>query len=139
MSVNCTQCSTVLPARAAFCWRCGYVRRTATGGNGSIAYEACEIVYGPGSRTGKLVFWARATGESGTYTAAESEPLKRDETGTYLAGKHSQSALDGLLGTLRAQGWESLGTLGSYYWEHRLRRPLSPQTAAAAGGANVAV
>jgi hypothetical protein len=133
MSVNCTQCSTVLPARAAFCWRCGYVRRTATGGNGSIAYEACEIVYGRSSRPGRLVFWAKATGESGTYAVAESEPLKRDETGTYLADNHSQSALDSLVGALVAQGWESLGTLGSHYWEHRLRRPVTPQTAAASG------
>jgi hypothetical protein len=104
-----------------------------TGANGSIAYDACDIVYGPSSRKGKLVFWARATGESGTYAAAESEPLKHDETGTYLVGQHSQSALDGLLGALLAQGWESLGTFGSYYWEHRLRRPVMSQVAAAPG------
>ncbi len=84
MSVTCTQCSRVLPDRATVCWQCGYVRRSATEGDGSVAYEACEIVYGPSSRTGELVFWARATGASGTYAAAEPEALKRDETGTYL-------------------------------------------------------
>jgi hypothetical protein len=133
VSVNCTQCSTTLPEQSAFCWRCGYVRRTAMEGNGSVVYEACDIVYGPSSRTGKLVFRARATRESGTYTAAESEPLKRDETGTYLVGKDSHLALDRLLAELQAQGWESLGTHGFYYWAHRLRRPVTAQAAVTSG------
>jgi hypothetical protein len=86
-------------------------------------------VYGPSNRTGELVFWARATGDGGTYAVAESEALQRDETGTYLVGKDSHSALERLLADLLTQGWEALGTHGFYYWEHRLRRPLVARAA----------
>ena len=72
-------------------------------------------MYGKSSKTRKIVFWARAMNESGTYMAAESEPLKFDAM-TYL-GKRSQASLDGLLADLRAQGWEPLGRYGSYHWD----------------------
>jgi hypothetical protein len=130
MPIACTQCSTALLDAATFCWRCGHVRRTTTtAADGTVAYEACEIVYGKSRKTGKMVFSARAMGDSGTYiTAAESEPLKYDSM-TYL-GRGSQSALDRLLADLVAQGWESLGTCGIYYWDHRLRRRVAARAEA---------
>lgn len=125
MSVPCAQCSIGLTAEAAFCWLCGSVRRARTDANKTIAYEGCEIEYGTSGNTGTVVFWAKATGQSGTYSAAESEPLKQDQTGTYLVGTGARTALDHLLADLTRQGWEHLGTHGSYFWAHRLRRPLA--------------
>jgi hypothetical protein len=133
MSIHCAQCRTALPEGGAFCWRCGSVARSATEATGPVAYEACEIVYGTPHHKGEVVFWARATGKSGTFSAAESEPLQRDETGTYLVGKDTRAALDRLLADLAGQGWESLGIHGCDFWDHRLRRRVTAQAGAAGG------
>src|SRR5215210_2820505 len=103
MSINCTQCRTELPEQAGFCWRCGHVGRTGiTRASDSIAYETCEVVYGKSVSTGKTVFWARALGDGGSYTAAESVPLQYEAL-TYL-GVGSRPALDGLMADLVGQG-----------------------------------
>jgi hypothetical protein len=91
-----------------------------TGADGTVAYETCEVVYARSGRGGEMVFRADAVGDSGPYTAAQSEPLKY-ETLTYLGGD-SPVVLHRLIAELTAQGWEALGVSGSYYWDHRLRR-----------------
>ncbi len=123
MPVVCTECGAGLADEAAFCWRCGYVRRsTTTVAAGVTTYETCEVVYGKSGKTGKMVFQARALGDHGTYLVAESDPLKYDSM-TYLSG-NSHATLDRLVAVLVAQGWEPLGVYGIYYWDHRLRRRL---------------
>jgi hypothetical protein len=138
MPVDCTRCSTRLPDEAPFCWRCGHVRRTmTTGADGAVAYESCEIVYARAGRSGEMVFRADAVGDSGPYTAAQSEPLKY-ETLTYLGGD-SPIVLDRLMAALTVQGWESLGVSGSYYWDHRLRRRTGEKAQAANGASGSSV
>ena len=41
--------------------------------------------------------------------------------------------LEACLADLQAQGWESLGTHGCYYWAHRLRRPVTAQADVTSG------
>jgi hypothetical protein len=108
-----------------------------TDADGPVAYETCEIVYARRGRGGEMVFRADAVGDSGPYTAAQSEPLKY-ETLTYLGGD-SPVVLHRLMAELAAQGWEALGISGSYYWDYRLRRRVDEQAHAENGATAASV
>ena len=127
----CIGCGTELPDDANFCLKCGKPQKKGLKvANDSITeakYETCEIGWDKPSRLSlSLVFWAKAIGPNGSYSAGEVKftpgPFRQR---AYPESNESNAveAVNTLIKQLTQDGWQPL-TRGEGWFSYRFQRQV---------------